>query len=360
MIQKQNTVLISFLGDISFNDEYITLAKRGKNPFSEIKEVLNESDFVIGNLECMVRGTEGEFLLRKPRLKTEIDTLHYLNDLNIKLVTLAHNHIYDNLLDGYNKTVDFLARNQIYRIGTGYTAEEASRPLIIETNNIRFGFFNYVSLDTNPVLPEDSPVTLNLLEKENIIDDIKHHKDLDYIILLLHWGGKLENGLYPHYNQRKLARSLIDEGADMIIGHHSHTLQPFERYKQKYIFYSLGNFCFADIISDEKIKRIELKKFRESVIVQACFDKKNYHVDLLPIENEKLTIRKKRGILKKLNRRNLLFHILFAAKPIWYFYYLKYRFIDPVIFQLHSTEDRSLMRRLMELNWHKIKNLFLK
>lgn len=358
MINKQHTVLISFLGDISLNDEYITLYNEGEDPFSDISEVLNQSDFVIGNLECTAAGDEGEFLLRKPRLKTKVDTLNYLNNLNIKLVTLAHNHIYDNLLDGYNKTARFLDSNKILRIGAGYSVEEASEPLIIDINHIRFGFFNYVSQDTNPILPENSPVTLNWLKKENIIRDIRHYKNLDFVILLLHWGGNMENGLYPHYDQRKLARSLIDEGADMIVGHHSHTLQPLERYKNKYIFYSLGNFCFADIISDNKIKKIELKKFNESVIVQAYFKRDHYDVNLIPIENRKLRVQTNFGVIRKLNKRNFLFNILFAAKPLWYFYYFFYRFIDPVIFQLRRKEDRSIMKRLAQLNRRKIKQLF--
>lgn len=360
MIDKQNRVLLSFLGDISFNDEYITLFSRGEDPFSDIAHVLRKSDFVIGNLECIAKGEEGEFILRKPRLKTEVTTLHYLNNLNIQLVTLAHNHIYDNLLDGYKKTVGFLDHNKIFRIGAGFTAEEAREPLIIEKNKIRFGFFNYVSRDTNPILPENSPVALNILEKENIIKDIKHHRNLDYLILLLHWGGKMEYGFYPHYDQRKLARNLIDEGADLIIGHHSHTLQPYETYKQKYIFYSLGNFCFADISCDNTIKKVDYNKFNESVIVQVYFERDHYHVDLVPIVNRNLRIRTNRKIINKLKRRNFMFTILFVAKPLWYLYYLIHRFVYPVIFQLGREEERSIMQRLVQLNWQKIRTLFSK
>ncbi|KPK81463.1 MAG: hypothetical protein AMS27_15470 [Bacteroides sp. SM23_62_1] len=360
MIDKQNRVLLSFLGDISFNDEYVTLFNRGEDPFSEIKHFLRESDFVIGNLECVAKGDEGEFMLREPRLKTEVNTLHYLNNLNIKLVTLAHNHIYDNLFDGYKKTTVFLDQNKIFRIGAGYTAEEARKPLIVEMNNIRFGFFNYVSQDTNPILPENSPVSLNMLKKEVIIEDLKQNRNLDYLILLLHWGGIMEYGLYPHFNQCKLARNLIDEGADMIIGHHSHTLQPYEKYKQKYIFYSLGNFCFANIIYDNRVKKVDYNKFSESVIVQVYFEKDHYHIDLIPIANRKLRIRTELKIINKLKRRNFMFKILFAAKPLWYLYYFFHRFVYPVIFQLGRKEERSIMQRLVQLNQQKIKNLFSK
>ena len=83
----------SFIGDISLNDEYVTGITNGIDYFSEISLLLAQSDLVIGNLECLIQGDNGENLKKKPRLKTTTDTLHILKKLNVKVVTLAHNHI---------------------------------------------------------------------------------------------------------------------------------------------------------------------------------------------------------------------------------------------------------------------------
>ena len=99
---------IAFLGDISFNDAYNDLYERGVDPFLKISPTLADCDMVVGNLECLSEGDQGENLLKKPRLKAKTATLNYLKSLNISAVTLAHNHVYDNLEDGFTRTISFL------------------------------------------------------------------------------------------------------------------------------------------------------------------------------------------------------------------------------------------------------------
>jgi len=167
-----NLITISFLGDISFNDKYNDLYKKNCKPFKKISKVLIESDCVIGNLECISKGDSGENLLKRPRLKTNLETLNYLKDLNIKIVTLAHNHVYDNLLDGYMKTIGFLTNSSIPHIGAGLSYKEAGEPIIIEYSGIEFCFLNYVTKDTNPKLPNNSRVYLNWFDEKRIKEHI--------------------------------------------------------------------------------------------------------------------------------------------------------------------------------------------
>ena len=67
---------ISFIGDISLNNKYNNLYNLGKEPFNDINNVLFSSDIVVGNLECISRGVNGENLYKKPRLKTNIETFN--------------------------------------------------------------------------------------------------------------------------------------------------------------------------------------------------------------------------------------------------------------------------------------------
>lgn len=346
---------ISFLGDISLNDKYNVLYKNREKPFNKIEPFLNKSDLVIGNLECLSKGENGENLLKTPRLKTNTETLNYLKGLNIGLVTLAHNHIYDNLLDGYNRTIQFLDKNNIMHLGSGLSEKDASEPILKEICGIRFCFLNYVAHDTNPGLPADAEVYLNWFDEIKVIKDVKKYKNqVDYFILLLHWGGKLEGGYYPDFNQPEIAHHFIDAGVDLIVGGHSHTLQPYEIYKGKYIFYSLGNFCFSNIYSDGRIKEIDMKKGTESIILNALFNKNSYSVEMIPVRNKNLYLEFDEVVLEKYRKRILHFKIIKKIKILWEIYYLKFRYIDPTIFYFLGN-NRKFFERLKLLNFGKIK-----
>jgi poly-gamma-glutamate synthesis protein (capsule biosynthesis protein) len=351
-------VTISFLGDISFNDEYNHLFGAGINPFEQMESILSNSDLVVGNLECLAKGDSGENTLKKPRLKTNVASLSYLKNLNIGLISLAHNHIYDNLLDGYLKTIHFLNDNNINYLGAGKSQDEASKPIFLEINKHNFCFLNYVTEDTNPSLPHNSELYINMFDPNRIIQDIQLHKDKFIIILLLHWGGNVEGCVLPQIKQREYARKFIDEGADLTIGHHSHTMQPFEVYKNKYIFYSLGNFCFADVHSDGKIKKIKENKYKESGILNVYFDQQNYKTEIMPIRNNNLFIQRDDKLLSKFQRRNFFFKVIGLSKYLWHIYYFYFKSINPIIFQLKRKDpNKTLIKRIININFKKVKQL---
>ena len=349
---------ISFLGDISLNDRYNKLYKEGVKPFAEVVKILSKSDLVIGNLECLAEGSFGENLLKKPRLKTNLKTLNYLKDINLGLALLAHNHVYDNLEDGFKKTVSFLDNNNIAHIGAGLTSQEAEKPFIKKIDGVNICILNYVTHDTNPRLPDDATVYLNWFKEKKVIADIKKfRRTCDKVILCLHWGGNCEGGYYPDWEQPFIARRLIDAGADLIMGGHSHTLQPYEIYDGKYIFYSLGNFCFSDIHSDGKIDEVKCIKETESIIANISFLKSSCNVNLIPIENKKLFIKINLSILNKLNKCRNKFKIINNVKTIWNLYYIKYKYFDPVIFYFWGN-NHKFFNKLSEIRIKKIIRYF--
>ncbi len=354
-------VEISFLGDISLNDDYIRLSSEGADPFSAISPTLHESDLVIGNLECLAEGNEGENLLKKPRLKTTLATLEYLRNINLGIATLAQNHVYDNLFDGFAQTQSFLDTAQIAHLGAGESMEMAKEILTSTINGISFCFLNYVTADTNPSLPENAKIYLNNFQLDECVTKLKSLKKYNYRIVLMHWGGKFENGLFPDFSQPKIARKMIDAGADLIIGHHSHTFQPYERYKNKYIFYSLGNFCFSDIYFEGKKRSMSSKRNLESAIVTASFSEEGYALKILPVRNYKLVIFFRKNLRLKFRYRNLLFFFLRKFKFLWYIYSLHFRILRPIIVQLKRNDDkRNLLQRIRELDIKRIRKLIQK
>ena len=182
---------IAFLGDISLNDNYTFLYKDGEKPFEEIGQVLKSNDYVIGNLESLSVGSCGENVLKNPRLKTNQETLNYLSDIGLNVALLANNHAYDNLKDGFEKTVSFFDGHFIKHLGASTAKGEERRSLVLNKDGVSVCLLNYVSKDTNPSLPDDADVYLNFFDEENVIEDIQRSKSLyDYVLVLLHWGGR--------------------------------------------------------------------------------------------------------------------------------------------------------------------------
>jgi hypothetical protein len=343
-------IKISFLGDVSLNDYY----NDGIKPFKEICNYLSKSDFVVGNLECMSIGNDGENLLKKPRLKTNTATLNYLKDINLTTATLAHNHVYDNLQSGFECTTKKLDELHISYLGAGLSTAESKKHLIVEKGGIKVTYLNYVTDDTNPNIPKDSNIYLNEFNVINIKQDIIDiKKDVDYIVCIFHWGGRVEKGMYPDHDQPKIAYEIIDAGADLIIGHHSHTLQPYEVYKGKYIFYSLGNFCFADINSDGKLHEIDRDTGCKSIIVNVEFYKDYYNVIIQHIKNEDLFIKldNNKKAEQDYQNRIKIFNFMKNKRWLWKFYWIKHKHYNPIKFYFFGNE-RNPFKQLKK--WVKI------
>ena len=232
---KPEPISIAFLGDIGLNDGYRDDYSRGEKPFARIAPVLAQSDFVVGNLEVVCAGDEGENLEKIPRLKTDTHTLRYLKDLSLNLVTMAGNHVYDNLSDGFRRTVTGLEEMEIAYTGAAMAGSGQREYQVVTVGGFTLAFLNYLHPDTHPRLPLDAPVSVNLYDEERILEIISEAKhQADRVFLILHWG--VDNSFFPSTSQRLAARRFIAGGADCIIGHHSHTLQGYEKIGDGLVF----------------------------------------------------------------------------------------------------------------------------
>lgn len=139
------------------------------------------------------------------------------------MVNISNNHIYDYLEMGFQETIKTLEKGDILYCGEGKTA-------FYETKGVTVACIGYTGWNTS--------------NKKKISLDIKNAREkADLLILSFHWGAERSN--YPDSTQKELGRFCIDEGADIVVGHHPHVIQGIEYYRGKYIVYSLGNFCFG-------------------------------------------------------------------------------------------------------------------
>lgn len=187
-----------------------------------------------------------------------------LKKSNFKVINIANNHIQQHGESPFYNTIDILKQNKIRIIGV-----DDLQPQIIESKGIKLGFFGY------SLRPEEnnSKVLYSQGNKKKIISDINIiKKKVDYIIISLHWGDEYIN--LPSISQINFAHDIIDAGADTILGHHPHVLQPVEKYKGGIIAYSLGNF-----VSD-----MCLEITKKSMILKIIFKQNQINkVELIPI-----------------------------------------------------------------------------
>jgi hypothetical protein len=161
-------------------------------------------------------------------------------------VCLANNHIMDYGEEGLRDTLEVLGNEGIRSFGAGSLADHCHNPLLLDLDGQRIALLGYVCPTTHAIFAAGENHGVAPIDLEVIAGDISTAKEngAECIIVQLHWGEE-DVGL-PRPADVARAHGIIDRGADLIIGHHAHCIQPFEVFKGKHIFYGLGNALFPD------------------------------------------------------------------------------------------------------------------
>ncbi len=226
-------------------------------PFAKVKSLLGSGDIVFGNLEAPL--TPGrEIDIREMVLRADPAMAAALADAGFTMLSLANNHIPDFGDAGVLDTMRHLEKAGIVGVGAGYEARQPGGGLgvdsdttgayasrIVEVRGMRFAFLAFTDLGMAPpsyAAGESTPGTASadLAQMKAAIEDAR--LSADFVVVSLHAG--IEYEFEPADYQVELAHAAIDAGADLVLGHHPHVVQPVERYRDRYILYSLGNFVF--------------------------------------------------------------------------------------------------------------------
>ncbi len=220
-------------------------------PFRLVAPVFQTADIAMVNLENPVTDncpltSEGMIFCSSP------GTLLGLEYASIDVVNLANNHTLNYGNQGLEQTVKYLSQSQIRYTGLD------NQTTILEIRGIKVAILGFSAFSNSDVLSQ--------LDRENIQSSLSQvAKTSDLQIVNFHWGSEYQP--QPSVSQRLLAYIAIDAGADAIIGHHSHWVQGVEVYKEKPIFYSLGNLIFDQMWSNPTREGliVELNFFRNQV-----------------------------------------------------------------------------------------------
>lgn len=192
--------------------------------FQNVRQVFEEDDLTIINMEGTLT-TSNERKDKTFAFKAPPEYVSILTNSSVELANLANNHSEDYGKQSYEETITTLESADIGTFGH-------DRTLIVDVKGIKVGLMGVTTVEKSSVADE---VTSNM--------DALKSQGAQLIIANFHWGVEGDN--YPISWQQELAYIAIDAGADLVIGHHPHVLQGIERYKDKNIVYSLGNFCFG-------------------------------------------------------------------------------------------------------------------
>ena len=243
-------------------NNYIKLADTDKNPFIKLTSTLSSADITFVNLETPLSGTARN----SGKFRTPTSFAHKIAGSGIDIVSTANNHAFDAEGEGIIDTIQALNSAGIKYVGTGKNIAEATRPYIFQKKGLKVAFLAYTygvnptSLDMGFATPNRSgaaPLDVFLIK-----EDIKKlKKQVDFIILSLHWGNENVFTIHPDY--RDIAHEFVDVGANIIIGHHPHVPKGVESYNGALIAYSLGNFIFShnhDYWGDNILLKMSLSK----------------------------------------------------------------------------------------------------
>ena len=253
----------------AFNQYYA--ANNAAYFLKKVKPVFSKDDITIVNFE----GTLTESTDRQDKSFTFKGPAKYAKILkkgSVEVVTLANNHSYDFGYQGFEDTKKTLKKNKIaycYKSTIAYKTVKGVKVAIIG--------FNQLDGDGEA----DVKAAIKKAKK----------KKAKIIICNFHWG--IERDYYPDDDQRSLGRYAISQGASLVIGHHPHVLQGIEKYKGRYIVYSLGNFCFGgNMDPDDKdtmifqqtfyIKKGKLQKTNDAKIIPCSLSGVSYTNDFQP------------------------------------------------------------------------------
>lgn len=247
-------VTLAFAGDVLFDDHYaITGPVRGDGDISkgvspEVIERMQSADIMMLNNEFAYsdRGapTEGKQFTFRARP----ETVSYLSDMGVDLVSLANNHAYDYGPEALTDTFDTLRGAGIPYVGAGRNISEARKPVYYIVGDIKIAFVSATQierLDTPDTkeATEDSPGVFRCWNGERLLETIREaDQNSDFVVAYIHWG--TENVAELDWAQLKQAPELVDAGADLVIGDHPHCLQPIGVVGGVPVIYSLGNFWF--------------------------------------------------------------------------------------------------------------------
>lgn len=260
---RGETTTIIFAGDVmlaSGMEQFYDTEGVGGLLSEELLEEMRNADICMVNNEFQfsTRGTPMED--KQFTFRTDPKHVQMLLDMGVDIVSLANNHTIDFGTEALQDTFTTLDDAGILYAGAGNSKERAEELQIIEVNGLKFGF-----LAATRVIPVSQwnveyrqPGLFATYDDTRLVECIEEARaECDFLTVYVHWG--VEREAYPQDYQTAIAKNCFEAGADLVIGAHPHVLQGIEFIDGKPVFYSLGNYIFAQTIARTALVKVEVQ-----------------------------------------------------------------------------------------------------
>ena len=234
---------ILITGDFCPINRIEELALKGdfQSILNDFIDVFRGNDLNIVNLECPLTRSDNARPKSGPHQKASPETIDILKYADVSLAVMANNHIMDYGNKGVKDTLDTCEKAGIDTAGIGRSVAEAGKPYSVEIKGKKIAFLNFA--DNEFLSTPDNTYTCKPLDPVKCTYDIKNaKKEHDYVFVIVHAGNEFYE--LPSPRTKELYRYFIDQGADVVVAHHTHAFSGYEMYNNKLIFYGLGNFIF--------------------------------------------------------------------------------------------------------------------
>ena len=300
--EDKQMATLTFVGDLLFETNYYNAINSGEveeQYFRLVKNYFFKDDLSIGNMEVVI-GSE-DMPVRggdNYNFSAPIWVGDLVSSLDFEVLSTANNHAYDQGSAGIISTIDYYKNHtDILTVGTYKTREDTTKQHILEINGIRFGLIAY-AMGTNVKMEKDKEYMVSLYkqsgsnsvtaeDKARMKEEIESlNRNVDVTILLMHWGS--EYTFEPNATQKELAHFFNSLGVDIIVGNHSHNIQPIEWIlgeNKTLVYYSLGNFVSADEYI-ERTNETFNNAYQIGLLSSLVVTKENNHITIDNITTE--------------------------------------------------------------------------
>ncbi|MDD2696876.1 MAG: CapA family protein [Candidatus Pacebacteria bacterium] len=258
--QPEKEINLILVGDIMLNRgvEYKVQNEGNgdfKFPFLNIADYFKKADIVFGNLEGPI-SDKGLKVGSIYSFRNDPQAIEGLTYAGFNVLSLANNHAFDYGRQALEDTLLRLKNADIDCTGAGFNESESYSPVIKEIDGTKIAFLAYTNLgpETWKASGDNSGIAwINDSDLKRIGEDIKSAGEKsDILIVSLHAGEEYQTE--PNQFQVDFAKMAIESGADVVVGHHPHVIQADGKYRESWIFYSLGNFIFDQNFSSQTMR----------------------------------------------------------------------------------------------------------
>jgi poly-gamma-glutamate capsule biosynthesis protein CapA/YwtB (metallophosphatase superfamily) len=301
-----SSMLMGFVGDLLVHRDH------PQEAFREVRDVLKAPQIMFANLEGMYADNPHPAPNALVVVGAPAHNLDVFAKVGFNVLSMASNHILDMGYEAMLETRARLRAQGVKTCGAGDCAADAREPAIVETDGMRVAFLAYASYfpigyearsnvpglapvraynfwrDSEPTsYPGGAPLITTIPDQSdiaNLAEDIRRARErADLVVASFHWG-EYSRPFHLTEHETRTARYCIDQGADMVVGHHHHALRGMEWYKGRPIMYGLGHFVY-DL-------RLELSEEVKKMLLESAEDDTSYRAGpregwpLLPLHKD--------------------------------------------------------------------------